>query len=216
MRKNTANASARATEAAKTYAEAVARAAARLLAARQPWRSVHDVADIAQEIACGAWRRIDWIMGRYPNPEVYAAARLRHAGIGYDRTQRGQRGEGTELERLPDGSKRPRRRVGRLDAPIVSGDGSTIGDVNEVVADQSAAFDDEVATRVDALRLFARLAPGLTDLQRRGYILVKAYGYQVAEAAAELGCTREHLSRQLSKAERYLAEITADQVSTTA
>jgi len=194
-----------------TYADQLFRATVRLLEKRQPRRTAADRDDIAQRVVEGFLVRAADILARYPDPAVYAGVRYRHASIGFDRDTRVQRCEGSELVRHADGTCSARRTTVSGNTPVGDDDSSTeLFDLLPTPVPGIAELLESIAATatVDAL-----LAP-LTPLQQQGLRLVHGLGYTVTEAAAELGCSREHLSRQIKRAVSRIRATDAQMILT--
>lgn len=166
--------------------------------------------DVAQTECVKLLEHIDLVRDSYPNPGIYARARVRHAGIDHDRRQAVQRGEGARLVTRPDGTV-TRARV------VLSGDiqnpetGRTI--LEEIPAEDISP--DEYVERSDPrMPVVQAVLAELPQLDRRLVLEVKGGGETVTAVAARLGLERtaasKILNRALGRIYRAVEESTGD------
>jgi RNA polymerase sigma factor (sigma-70 family) len=148
--------------------------------------------DVAQQIAVGAWCRVDVLMTKYADPATYAGARFSNGLVDWPRRQSTQKGEGA----------RRTRRALSLDAPAPGsvGSGPTWADR---LGDDGAAV--EAAERT-VLSEQVRTVVGSTLDQRSAtaVLAIKGAGVPVSEYASSVGMARETTSRMVSRAVRQL------------
>lgn len=149
----------------------------------------HDAADVAQEIVLGALRRGPVLMQQYPDAQVYAAVRLRHAHVTWLRSEGVQRAEGARRD----------RRVQSIDA--VYDDGSTID-----IASADDDVCDAVIRGIEANEVRCLLGSYLDDCEVDLLLEIKGHGVSVADHARQHGLARETVSRRLGRASRRLVE----------
>lgn len=154
-------------------------------------RSDADAADISQEVALYALTRGRSIMDDYPSPEIFAAVRTFHAGVGWDRRNGSQGGAGAMFGRQQQS----------LYADL--GDGLTLHDTLACPYDTA----EEVQRRVfgDAIRL--KVATTLDPRTAQWVWDVKGHGMTVSDVARRHGVPRETVSRAVNSALRQLKPV---------
>ncbi|MFZ8997590.1 MAG: sigma-70 family RNA polymerase sigma factor [Ilumatobacteraceae bacterium] len=157
--------------------------------ARRRGIDFHDAADVAQEIVLGALRSGPALMQQYPDAQVYAAVRLRHAHVTWLRSEGVQRAEGARRD----------RRVQSIDA--VYDDGSTID-----IASADDDVCDAVIRGIEANEVRCLLGSYLDDRDADLVLEIKGHGVSVADHARQHGLARETVSRRLGRASRRLVE----------
>ena len=181
------------------YVVAVFREVIRLAAGL---RRGFDPGDIADEIVAHVLERPEVIMVRYPNPVLYARARVRHAGISHDRHQRVQRGEGARLFRDADGLLRPGRPYGSGNVTPAEGGAELFSTAHDARDQFEASADD----RMYAVAELRRCCQGLSIGQVHELWLVDGCGFTVQEVADMCGQRRETVSRRLNETRRRIRQ----------
>lgn len=169
--------------------------------------SAFDADDIAQAVCERLWKRIGFLMERYPSAVVLAGAVLHNAVIDYRRTQNSQRGHGAHALTLADGTVTAKRVVLSGDA-LVGESGSPLW---ELLADEGESFADRTVALLDAAFAAAQVLVGLpradADIAR-----LLADGFTQSEVAEQLGLARETVNRrwkQIQRSARALAASTS-------
>jgi DNA-directed RNA polymerase specialized sigma24 family protein len=150
-----------------------------------------DANDIGQEVAEYALTRGAAIMDDYPNPEIFAAVRTFHAGVGWDRRNGAQAGMGAAFG----------RRQESLHAE--SHEGFALQDALMSHVDTGAIVEQRLLG--DAVRL--TIAATLDQRTARWVWDVKGHGLKVSEVARRDGVPRETVSRAVNGAVRALGPV---------
>lgn len=163
----------------------------------------HDAEDALQQCLLRVIEQIHVLAERHPTPGELAAAVWASAAPDFRRSQRIQKCQGADLVPDPSGhGKRPKREIVALSERQPVRDPRT-RTVNRFAREESgyAVVDD----RYELLDLLRILPPRIRQL----LWLVRVEGRDVTEAAADLGWSRCHASRQLHKAEGRLRRLAA-------
>jgi RNA polymerase sigma factor (sigma-70 family) len=159
--------------------------------------SAFDADDIAQAVCERLWKRIGFLMERYPSAVVLAGAVLHNAVIDYRRTQNSQRGHGAHALALADGTMSVKRIVVSGDA-LVGESGSPLW---ELLVDEGESFADRTVAMLDAAFDAAQVLVGLprvdVDIAR-----LLADGFTQGEVAERLGLARETVNRRWRQMQR--------------
>lgn len=175
------------------------RIAAYRAACRKNFGCRADADDIANEVVLWAMQRGEVLMTRYESAGKLANVRVKHAKFDFERRQRAQRGEGSDLAIDADGGKSVRRTV-------QSGD-SRDGNTDRAIFDALTAdmvLDDAVTKLLDDRWMVEYVTEGLSDADRRLLLAVDAYGETVSDVAVREGGVRETYSRRLSRARQHV------------
>jgi DNA-directed RNA polymerase specialized sigma24 family protein len=151
--------------------------------------------DVAQDVVETLLGKVQRVMSRYPNPQVYARVAYRHACIQTARTNRVQRGEGSRLYLRADGTRAPGHHVVSGDAVEGADDRSLF----DTITSGGDAFDEVIITRIDAHRQISQAWNSTSRRDRTAYFMVRGLGYPVTEVAESLGVRRETLQRRLAR-----------------
>lgn len=176
------------------YVAAFSRALSRLLTSV---RNAADRDDIVQAEALTLWRKIDRVMAAYSDPAVYAATRVRHGAIQWDRRQGSQRGQGSRYVTNPDGTTSPGRVVVSGNVAIGADDGTELFAV--IGPSDPTAVDDTIVDSLDGQALLEGCLLGISEADREVLYLVDGHGMSVTEVALIFGVSRETMSRRVSK-----------------
>jgi DNA-directed RNA polymerase specialized sigma24 family protein len=157
-------------------------------------RREFDAHDVAQEVAEFALAFGASLTAAYPDPEVFAAARTFHAGVGWDRRNGVQCGAGAAFGRVKVS----------LDAP--RGEGGSVYDTLESCGDTE--HDVERRLVGESLRLL--VATTLDPRAARWLWDVRGHGLTVSEVARRDGVSRELVSRTVNGALRTLQPVAGE------
>jgi RNA polymerase sigma factor (sigma-70 family) len=174
-------------------------------------RAHPDAADAAQIAAERLVRGVDEYIVRYPSPLAIAVALATTASAEFRRRERAQRGEGARLQHSPEGEVTCGRQVVAI-ADHVMRRTARPGVRTSPGVD---AVEERGYTGIDDLDLIVRLVDGLPERMRALLWLVRGEGRDVTEAAAMLGLSRSHASRQLSLVEQRVRSAMARLVPAT-
>lgn len=172
-----------------TYLDSAAKAAFRR--ARAAGRTTDDAADISQDVAEYVLHRGPAILADYPSPELFAAVRVFHATVAWDRRNGAQSGSGAAFGRS---------RV-CLDAEF--GPGPRLRE--ELASNDDTAYSATQNVLGDAIRL--AVAANLDPRTARWVWDVKGDGLTVADVARRDGVARETVSRAVNAAVRQLQRV---------
>ena len=158
-----------------------------------------DADDLANDVVLWAMQRGEVLMTRYESAGKLAHVRIKHAKLDFERRQRAQRGEGSDLAVDADGEKSVRRTVQSGDAR----DGTSERAIFDTLT-ADIVLDDAVTTFLNDRWMVEYVTEGLSDADRRLLIAVDAYGETVSDVALREGGVRETYSRRLSRARRHV------------
>ena len=137
-----------------------------------------NVDDVVQFAVVELMKRITYVMGKYPNPAYYAAARFNNVVTDYQRRQSAQAGSGALGQRRWESS------------------------ANEKVAEaiESISFDcsEDWADSMDKMSLIKEIF-GVLGVQEQKMVHLSAKGYSVTEIAKQVSLRRETVSKKMSK-----------------
>ena len=154
-------------------------------------RNAPNAEDVASNVAVTASIHGPELMDRYP-AKKYARIRSQHALVEFDRSERAQRGQGTRLRQLSDGTVEPMRKVVPL---AIDYDNNT--NVNSSGDPEEHLFASDLYGRVIAV-VGEQLAKAFYD--------IAIEDRPVKAVAVELGIRPETLSRKLNECRRTLRE----------
>lgn len=154
-------------------------------------RNAPNAEDVASNVVLTASTHGPDLMDRYP-AKKYARIRSRHALVEFDRSERAQRGQGTRLRRLPDGTVEPMRKVVPLAIDYDNNPNVCVpGDPEE---------------HLFASDLYGRMKAVVGEQLAKAFYDIAIQDRPVKAIAAELGIRPETLSRKLNECRRTLRE----------
>ena len=151
----------------------------------------HSAEDCLSRQVVNVLVQIERYMRQFPKPADAAAAMHISCKVDYQRDEAKQRGEGVRHSRV----------VGQLTR--ASDDTGVITEFD--IVDKSAIDPATQAVDRDECR---RAVDQLRPVVAAGVAMTAVIGLNQAEAANEIGVTREYLSRQMKKSEREMQRVT--------
>ena len=140
-------------------------------------------------------------MARFPNPAQFARGTALYTVISFARSERVQRGKGTQLADLGGGSFAPRRRYLSGNATLANSE----FELFDTLVDTSESVADKVARECDIGALLARCLAGVSPIDCELLMLVDGMGYSVKEVATLVGQRRETVSRRITRVRQQVA-----------
>ena len=184
------------TPAQRRFVEATYRALQKVIAYKFAKKNLYgqqpdDIANFAIEKVI---KRVEYYMRKHQSPLHAANAIATNAFIDSVRREWAQRGHGARGTRKVVGDQPINR-----DEP----DGaSIISEHDGMIVDPEAWIDEDHCEQ-----LIAKIREVVSPLAFEGFVLTEIHGLTQAQAAERLGCGREHLNREMSKATKHLQSM---------
>jgi len=170
----------------------------RRLASKKFFLNEMDADDVASDAVERFLERAEYHMITHQSAVAYARATFKNGCHNWQRRERVQRCQGSDLQHDDDGTVRPARMWVSLDAPVGVGANLYLGDFLVAKDEVERTVVDEAALRVAIDATFNELS--LSDRSLLEDVLVD--GRNQAEICSELGCTEVALRQRLSRARR--------------
>lgn len=187
------------TPAQRRFVEATHRALKKVLARKFAKANLYgqQIDDIAQFAIEKVIKQVDKFMSRHQSPEHAANAIAKNAFIDSVRREWAQRGHGARGTRVVVGDK-------PLDRNDPNGPGLIDAYAGDVVDPESWI------EREHQIDLIERLQGLMTTLAFEGFVLTAIHELSQEQAAVQLGVSREHLNREMGKAQRFIKQYTSN------